>query len=239
MNLSIAIIYQELLGTYGDRGNALAFAHRAKLRDFDCEIISVKPGENIPTSCDVYLLGGGEDNAQTLATTLLKEYKRTFERAIDKSLLIAICAGFQILGKQFPISDGKFHPGLDLIDVTTQPGNPRIIGEVVTESIIPGVGKLTGFENHGGRTTLSNNSDPLGKVISGLGNGIDTNGCFVDGYFSEEIVCSYLHGPILARNPKLCDYFLAKATNVEFSSLVEIDSDTAKKLHNERLKAAN
>jgi len=237
MSVSIAIIYQELLGTYGDRGNALAFAHRAQLNEIDCEIIQVKPGDKIPTSCDLYLLGGGEDNAQTLATKLLTENKKRFQEAMENSILLAICAGFQILGKQFPISDGKFHPGLDLIDATTQPGSPRIIGEVIIDSIIPGVGELTGFENHGGRTTISNNSEPLGKVLTGYGNGIDNNGTFVDGYFAEGVICSYLHGPILARNPKLCDYLLSKITNIESGKFNSSDDDTAAKLHKERLLA--
>ncbi|HQZ14781.1 MAG TPA: glutamine amidotransferase [Acidimicrobiia bacterium] len=237
MSVSIAIIYQDLLGTYGDRGNALALAYRAGLQNIDSEIVQVGPGDKIPKSCDIYLLGGGEDNAQTLATSLLLENKKTFENAIEKSLLVAICAGFQILGKQFPISDGKFHQGLDMIDATTQPGSPRIIGEVLTQSVIPEVGLLTGFENHGGRTILSNNANAFGTVISGMGNGIDTNSKFVDGYFSESIICSYLHGPLLARNPKLCDYILAKATNVNFSSLKETRDDTAAQLHSERLQA--
>ncbi len=236
MTISLAIIYQELLGTYGDRGNALTISHRAKQHNISCEIIQVKPGEKIPTSCDIYLLGGGEDNAQTLATTLLMENKKDFIRAIENSQLLAICAGFQILGKHFPVSKNKFSPGLDLIDVSTQPGSPRIIGEVVSKSVIPGVGDLTGFENHAGRTLISNNSTPLGNVIKGLGNGIETNGTFVDGYFSGGIVCSYMHGPILARNPRLCDYILSKATNLDFLAMAEND-DTARMLHQERLLA--
>ena len=237
MKISIAIIYQELLGTYGDKGNALALSHRAKLRGFDSEIIQVKPGDHIPTSCDIYLLGGGEDNAQTLATSLLLENKKTFLDAISNSQLIAICAGFQILGKQFPVGGGKFCAGLDIIDVITQPGEPRIIGEVITESVIPGVGKLTGFENHSGRTILSKNSQSLGNVLSGIGNGIDTEIGYVDGYYSDGIVGSYLHGPILARNPNLCDYFLGKSTNNDFREFSTIENDTSSALHEERINS--
>lgn len=235
MTLNIALIYPELLGTYGDRGNALVLNHRAKLRDIEAEIVTVSPGDTLPDSADVYLLGGGEDNAQTLATDLLADQQSKLENAIEKSLLIAVCAGFQILGKQFPVAGGKIYRGLEVIDASAQIGSPRIIGEVVTQCSIEGVGQLTGFENHGGRTSLGVNAKPLGKVSSGLGNGIETGQGFVDGYVSKNIIATYLHGPVFARNPVFADYVLAKAMNVSLESLAPIPDDPSVELHERRL----
>lgn len=237
MSLSIALIFPELLGTYGDKGNALVLQHRAKLRDIDSDITIVSPGDALPTSADIYLLGGGEDNAQILATDLIQDQIAKLESVIETAQLIAICAGFQILGKQFPIPDGKMRRGLDVIDVTTQVGAPRIIGEVVTECEIEGVSKLTGFENHSGRTALGTASKPLGKVKIGRGNGIETDSGFVDGYLSENIIGTYLHGPLFARNPAFADYVLAKATGTVIDTLNAVEDDRALQLHKERLKA--
>lgn len=232
--ISIAIIYPEILGTYGDRGNALALAYRLKERGIENQIVEVMAGDAIPSSCDIYMMGGGEDNAQTLATSLLLEQKKTIDEIANKSLLLAVCAGFQILGKQFPIAEGKLFNGLDIIDVTTIAGSPRIIGEVKSKCSIEGIGELTGFENHGGRTILGANAKPLGYVSSGMGNGIElTSQKFIDGYFSNNIYATYMHGPLFARNPKFCDYLISKITGIE--TLSEIENDLAIDLHKERI----
>ncbi len=238
MTLTVALIYPELLGTYGDRGNALVLQYRARLRNIDCDIVVVSPGDPLPQSADIYLLGGGEDNAQTLAADLLEEQHSTFEKALETGWLLAVCAGFQILGHTFPVADGKFHDGLGMIDVTTTHGTPRIIGELVTECLIEGMGALTGFENHGGHTTLGENAQPLGVVEHGRGNGVNSSHGYVDGYQSDHIIATYLHGPVLARNPLLADFFLAQATDININDLAEIENDPAELLHRERLGAA-
>ncbi|HMS24516.1 MAG TPA: glutamine amidotransferase [Acidimicrobiia bacterium] len=236
MTLTVALIYPQLLGTYGDRGNALVLQHRARLRDIDCDIVVVSPGDALVASADIYLLGGGEDNAQTLAADLLKKQQTTLEQALEKGYLLAVCAGFQILGHSFPIANGKFHDGLGMIDITTRHGSPRIIGELVTTCSIEGIGELTGFENHGGHTTLGKDAQPLGEVVHGRGNGVESSG-FVDGYRSDHIIATYLHGPVLARNPVLADYYLAQAMDVDLGDLVPIEDDPAEVLHRERLGA--
>jgi len=233
MTLSLALIYPELLGTYGDRGNALVLRHRARARDIDAKIIEVSPGDALPTSADIYLLGGGEDNAQTLATQMLHDQQAVLEKALKSSILFAVCAGFQILGRRFPIADGKFHDGLGIINVSTTHGSPRIIGELVTTCAIDGIGELTGFENHGGRTTLGDDEQALGVVTSGTGNGFNQ----VDGVVTENIIGTYLHGPALARNPLLADYLLTRATGS--APLDTIDNDPAEVLHTERLAATH
>jgi CobQ-like glutamine amidotransferase family enzyme len=237
MTISIAIIYPEILGTYGDRGNALALKYRAEKRNFDCEIIEVMAGEALPTKCDIYMMGGGEDNAQTLATSLLLEQSNALKTITNDSIILAICAGFQILGKQFPSTGSKLCNGLDIIDVTTKPGSPRIIGELSSKCNISGIGMLTGFENHGGRTVLGSNAKALAMVQTGLGNGVElSTGNYCDGYYSNNIIATYMHGPLLARNPILCDHLISKITGIE--TLTPIVNDTAKILHKERLVSA-
>lgn len=232
--ISIAIIYPEILGTYGDRGNALTMAYRLEQRSIENKIIEIHAGDKIPSTCDIYMLGGGEDKAQTLATSLLEDQNKTITTITNNSLVLAICAGFQMLGKQFPIGQDKLSKGLDLIDVTTIPGSPRIIGEVKSQCAIENIGELTGFENHGGRTILGTNAKELGKVITGKGNGIELSSQqFVDGYLSNNIFATYMHGPLLARNPKFCDYLISKITGIE--TLSEIENDIAIDLHRERL----
>lgn len=232
--ISIAIIYPEILGTYGDRGNALTMSYRLNQRGYENEIIEIMAEDVIPSSCDIYMIGGGEDKAQTLATTMLLEQKKIIDDIANKSLILAVCAGFQILGKQFPIGEGKLFNGLDIIDVTTISGEPRIIGEVQSKCQIETVGELTGFENHGGRTILGSNAKALGKVTLGKGNGIElSTQDFVDGYYSNNIFATYMHGPLFARNPKFCDYLISKITGIE--TLSEIEKDTAIDLHKERL----
>lgn len=232
--ISIAIIYPEILGTYGDRGNALTMSYRLSERGYENEIIEVMAGDSIPSTCDIYMMGGGEDKAQTLATTLMIEQKKVIDEIANKSIILAVCAGFQILGKQFPIGEGKLFNGLDVIDVTTIAGDPRIIGEVQSKCFIESVGELTGFENHGGRTILGSNAKALGKVTLGKGNGIElSTQDFVDGYYSNNIFATYMHGPLFARNPKFCDYLISKITGIE--TLSEIEKDIAIDLHKERL----
>lgn len=236
MTISIAIIYPEILGTYGDRGNALAMSYRANKRNIETEIIEIRANDVLPTSCDIYMLGGGEDNAQTLATNLLENQKDSLKTISNNSMILAVCAGFQILGKQFPTVEQKLFKGLDIIDVTTKCGTPRIIGEVITKCSISNVGELTGFENHGGRTILGPNSKPLGNVTHGKGNGVEmSDSQYCDGYFSEHIIGTYMHGPVLARNPKFCDYLISKITGIE--TLSPIISDTAMDLHRERISS--
>ncbi|MFN8015578.1 MAG: glutamine amidotransferase [Acidimicrobiia bacterium] len=234
--IKVGIIYPELLGTYGDRGNALAFAFRASKRNLETEIVEISPNDHIPTGLDIYFLGGGEDKAQTLATELLRKQMSALEEITSTSLLIGICAGFQILGSQFPISENEVYDGLDLIDVTTKFGKPRIIGELVIESNIPDVGLITGFENHGGRTSLIDSSKALGKVINGQGNGVSENDINSDGYMSENILCTYAHGPLLARNPSLCDWLLSRTLGIEMEELSKIEGDFSETLHSERLR---
>jgi lipid II isoglutaminyl synthase (glutamine-hydrolysing) len=225
----IALIYPSLLGTYGDGGNASVLAQRLRWRGIAAETIDVGLDDAVPEQADVYVLGGGEDVAQTLAVSKLAN--GVLGRASDSGRpVFAVCAGFQILGERFLVGRGEVVAGLDILDCRTErlPG-PRAVGELLGVPAIDGLtGPLTGYENHGGRTTLGPAARPFATVRSGVGNGASG----VDGAVQGSIVATYLHGPALARNPALADYLLARAVG---SSLPPLDDTEEEELRRERL----
>jgi CobQ-like glutamine amidotransferase family enzyme len=205
MTLSIIRIHNELLGTYGDRGNSHILAFRAKLGGIESEIVDVSYRDSMPTNGDIYLLGGAEDAAQVLSCEALRGFD------FSSKVVLAVCAGFQILGNSY-YANGKKQSGLGVIDMETVPGTTRFVGDIKIDSDVVGV-ELTGFENHGGATNLGpsfNNTSgitPLGRVITGQGNGFTG----VDGAVVRNVFGTYLHGPVLARNPEFADLLLERA----------------------------
>jgi len=202
----VALLYPELLGTYGDRGNARVLVQRLGWRGVPAGRVEAPWGEPVPSSCDIYVLGGGEDSPQaSAATALLAE--GVLHRAVeDGSAVLGICAGFQILGHSFFGPDGAARPGLGLLDCTTaRRAQPRIVGEILVEAN-PAVGlpPLSGYENHAGLTDLGPGATALGRVDVGVGNGDGTEGAI-----GGRVVGTYLHGPALARNPALADLILS------------------------------
>ena len=201
------MLLPDLLGTYGDRGNAIVLAHRARARGVFADVLEISAGQAVPANCDIYLLGGGEDLAQNEATAQLRRDRTLARAADDGRVVLAVCAGLQILGHRTQSADGTVHEGLGLLDVTTEPLPQRAIGEILTASNDAlGLPPLTGFENHRGGTRLGAAAAPLATVVRGHGNGNGTEGA-VQGH----IVGTYLHGPVLARNPNLADLLLSWA----------------------------
>jgi CobQ-like glutamine amidotransferase family enzyme len=225
----ICLVYPELLGTYGDGGNALVLVQRLRWRDLAAELVSVAVDEVLPLDCDVYVLGGGEDAPQSLAALRLAEHGLT--RAVDKGAgVLAICAGLQVLGTTFTAADGSSVEGLGLLDCTTRPKGSRMIGELVAEPTAFDLPTLTGFENHGGITELGPGAKPLGRVVTGNGNGAGT----IEGVVQGRVIGTYLHGPALARNPALADLFLSWIVG----DLPPLDDAVVDQLRTERLRAA-
>jgi CobQ-like glutamine amidotransferase family enzyme len=226
----IALVFPELLGTYGDGGNAVVLAQRLRWRGLPAEIVRVGMDDPLPHGCDIYVLGGGEDAPQTFATARLAE--TGLARAVDfGATVFAVCAGLQVLGESFTGSDGQQQPGLGIVDCTTRPKGVRQIGELVVESTAFDLPLLTGFENHGGVTEVGPRAKPLGRVKVGDGNGAGG----VDGVVSGRVLGTYLHGPALARNPALADLLLSWVTG---AALDPIDEPLIDRLRSERLKAA-
>lgn|GEM_PF-27644 len=212
----IALIYPELLGTYGDGGNATVLTQRLRWRGLSAEVVSVPAGEPVPAGCDIYLLGGGEDEPQTLAAEGLRRNKAIEHAVTGGAVVLAVCAGYQVIGDSFP-AGGEIHRGLGLIGVETRrsfdppdaPLPPRVVGDIVIEPD-PALGLPTvlGYENHGGRTrSLPGASGfPFGRVVLGLGNGTADG---TDGWVAGRVIGTYLHGPVLAQNPALADLMLS------------------------------
>lgn len=211
MSLVIVRLYHDLLGTYGDQGNAEVLIHRAKARGINPELIEVTPGMAIPTSGNVYLLGGGEDGPQTASLEIMQKDGGLNKAAGLGATVFAVCAGFQVIGTSLPGFDGQIIDGLGLVDVTTiVNAAPRSVGELVVKPSKSSLPVLTGFENHQGLTKLGNGVNPLGKVVSGVGNGFDQT----EGVWQGNIIGTYMHGPGLARNPELADALIESATGL-------------------------
>jgi lipid II isoglutaminyl synthase (glutamine-hydrolysing) len=227
--LQIVWVYPDLLSTYGDRGNMLILAHRAKQRGIPVETIEVRSDQALPTG-DIYLIGGGEDGPQALAAQRLNA-DRGLHRAVDnRAVIFAVCAGYQLVGTSF-FAKGVQCAGLELVDLYSDRGPTRAVGELAGE-MDPELGlpTLTGFENHGGRTHLGPGVKPLARVTTGVGN--DGVG---EGVWSGSIVGTYSHGPALSRNPGLADLLLRWATGEE--RLADIDDQWPTRLRGERLAA--
>jgi hypothetical protein len=196
--LTLAVLYPDLLGTYGDGGNATVLSARARARGLDVDVVEVTIGSSLPPA-SLYLLGGGEDGPQRLACDLLAE-GGFVDRVGEGAHVFAVCAGLQILGTAFSIEGDASYPGLGLVDAVTTRGTSRSVGDVAT--LVEGR-MLVGFENHGGVTVLGPGLEALGDVLVGRGN--DGR---VDGYRASRLWATYAHGPVLAQNPWLADEIL-------------------------------
>jgi lipid II isoglutaminyl synthase (glutamine-hydrolysing) len=227
----IGLVLPDVMGTYGDGGNAVVLRQRLRRRGFDAEVIEITLEDPVPESLDLYTLGGAEDYAQRLATRHLIRYPGLQAAAQRGAPVLAICAAIQVLGHWYETSSGERVDGVGLLDVTTSPQPERTIGEVVSQPLIAGlIQRLTGFENHRGGTDLGTSAQPLAKVISGAGN---RNGDGVDGAVQGSVVATYLHGPCLARNPELADLLLSRVVgHLPPLELPEVDQ-----LRRERLAA--
>ena len=222
--LRIGVLLPEVLGTYGDTGNAYVLQQRAQRRGIPAEIITIDLDTPIPHDLDIYTMGGGEDTAQALAA-----YKFSTEPGLMRALnagrpLLAICASLQVLGHWYRDAHGERVAGLGVLDVTTDPQGHRTIGELVTAPLLEGLTDLlTGFENHGGGTVLGPEAAPLGRVISGTGNGTPQGQSpaplAADGVVQGSIIATYMHGPALARNPQLADLLLSRALGYDVDPL--------------------
>lgn len=268
--LNIGLVLPDVLGTYGDDGNALVLRQRARMRGISAEIHPITLGDGVPETLDIYTVGGGEDVAQILAADHLIA-DGAMARAVQAGRpVLAICAGLQVFGTSFRASD-RMVDGLGLLDVSTSSLQNRMIGEIRSNPDLKGFGltagslgsagvltdPLTGFANHQGATLLGPDASPLGYVTEGVGN-TDAHGAlsgglghdragkevYFEGAVQGSIVATYMHGPVLARNPQLADLLLASAMDTTLAELppltgafaTQLDEEVAR-LRSERLKA--
>lgn len=216
--LNIIHLYPDLLNLYGDRGNIAVFKKRCALRNIKPNIISVTVNDKLSLNdADIILLGGGSDREQKLVCSQLLKSKSELEAyRDDMGCLLAVCGGFQLLGHYYSLGEEKIE-GLSLCDLYTENKEGRLIGNIAirTQS-----GVAVGFENHGGRTYLGNNATPFGDVIRGYGNnGEDKK----EGVIFKNIIGTYLHGPLLPKNPEIADLIIKKALERKYGEKAELD----------------
>ncbi|WP_310787254.1 type 1 glutamine amidotransferase [Mycobacterium sp. Z3061] len=204
----IGLVLPDVMGTYGDGGNAVVLRQRLLLRGIPAEIVEITLADPVPDSLDLYTLGGAEDYAQRLATRHLLQYPGLQRAAERGAPVLAICAAVQVLGHWYETSSGERVDGVGMLDATTSPQEKRTIGELVSKPLLPGLSqRLTGFENHRGGTVLGPAASPLAAVTRGAGN---RAGDGFDGVVQGSVVATYMHGPCLARNPELADHLLSQ-----------------------------
>ena len=201
-DLTIAQIRPDLMGTYGDRGNGLVLVRRVEWRGGTAQLVDVDAHRALPDETNIIVIGGAEDAAQRLLSRDQVLTASLVEHITSGTTVLAVCAGLQLLGHGDPTHGA---PGLGLLDIRSQRLTERAVGEIVVDGP-PGIGLLSGFENHQYGTIIGPDVAPLGTVSRGVGNTTDSRS---DGVISGNIVGTYLHGPVLARNPALADHLLS------------------------------
>lgn len=222
MDLRIGHLYPDLLNLYGDRGNLITLAGRARWRGIAVHIDELRLGDRVaPEAHDLYFIGGGEDRQQRLAADDLRTVKGAALREAARSgaVVLAVCGGYQLLGHSYRPSEGEDLIGVGLLDLTTEHPGPRarrLVGNLVIRCPLLGGATLVGFENHGGRTRLGPGAQPLGEVLSGSGNnGADRT----EGAVTGSVYGTYLHGPLLPKNPRFADHLIAAALRRRFGEV--------------------
>jgi CobQ-like glutamine amidotransferase family enzyme len=211
-SIRVGHLYPDYLNIYADRGNIAVFARRAAWRGHDLDVTSLGMDDPIvPGAHDIYYIGGGQDREQLLVAANLASKSEALKEAVVEggAALLAVCGGYQLLGRGYRGFHGEEMPGVGLLPLETVAGERRMIGDVLLEcELDPGAHRtLAGFENHAGRTKLDPGAEPLGRVVSGFGNDGESG---FEGCRLGRAVGTYLHGPLLPRNPWLADWLLAQ-----------------------------
>jgi CobQ-like glutamine amidotransferase family enzyme len=212
VRLTVGHLYPDYLNIYADRGNMAVLARRAAWRGLELDVVPVGLGETLrPGTHDLLYIGGGQDREQALvAPDLAAKGPSLAEAVAGGAVVLAVCGGYQLLGRYYRDRHGVELPGAGLLPLYTVAGERRMIGDVLLEcELDPGARRtLAGFENHAGRTLLDDGAEPLGRVVAGFGNDGSSG---YEGCRSGRVVGTYLHGPLLPRNPWFADWLLAQA----------------------------
>jgi hypothetical protein len=205
-SIRVLVLYPEVMDVYADRGNLIALRERCRAHGIEVEVTNVGLGDPLPEEADLVLIGGGQDAEQRrVAADLVARGARLRSWVEEGAGVLAVCGGFQLFGHSYRTAEGEDLPGIGIFDVTTvapPSGWERCIGDVLAIADLEDVGELVGFENHGGRTYLGAQARPFARVLFGHGNnGDDTS----EGAVYREAIGTYLHGPLLPKNPALTD----------------------------------
>lgn len=222
LKLNIAHLYPELLNIYGDMGNIYALKKRCEWRNIEIEIHNINTGCDInPELFDIYFIGGGQDKQQIdVAKEMQKQKENLKQAAEDNAVMLAICGGYQLLGKYYLPHEGDKLDGIGILNAYTIAGDKRFIGNVTVKSNFLSPETIVGFENHSGLTYLEEGTTPIGTVITGNGNnGKD----FTEGARYKNVFGTYLHGSLLPKNPQFTDYLITLALNKKYNCAIELD----------------
>jgi len=215
-------LYPREMSIYGDLGNTRVLQKRIERHGYRAEVIGHGPGDPFPADAHLFIGGGGQDSGQVrVEEDLLGNAPTLRALAAEGVPMLMICGMYQLFGNAFTTVDGRQLPGLEILDVTTQGNATRMIGPVVLDTV---VGRVVGYENHSGATTLAPGQEPFGTVAHGFGNnGSDRT----EGARAGNVIGSYLHGPILPANPALADLLIglaaARATGRPFEPEPQTD----------------
>jgi lipid II isoglutaminyl synthase (glutamine-hydrolysing) len=212
VNIRVGHLYPDYLNIYADRGNIAVLARRAEWRGHRLEVSAAGMGEPLrPGAYDLLYVGGGQDREQLLvAKDVAAKAEQLREAVAGGAAVLAVCGGYQLLGRGYRGFHGEDMPGAGILPLETVAGERRMIGDVLLEcELVPGEKRtLAGFENHAGRTRLDDGAEPLGRVVAGFGNDGESG---YEGCRAGRVVGTYLHGPLLPRNPWLADWLLTQA----------------------------
>jgi CobQ-like glutamine amidotransferase family enzyme len=241
MELRVLALYPDQMNIYADRGNIVFLRKRCEWRGIGFSYAGAGPGDPIdPTAHDLFYIGGGQDRDQRAVAADMFETKREAlaSAADDSAVLLAVCGGYQLLGHSYQLDEEKL-PGLGLADLETvrEPG-PRLIGNVTIEADLGGEKHaIAGFENHGGRTHLGPEAEPLGRVISGFGNNGNDG---LEGVRRDNLIGTYLHGPLLPKNAWLADHLIELALERRYGKRPDLEplDDTLERAAHESAREA-
>jgi lipid II isoglutaminyl synthase (glutamine-hydrolysing) len=212
MRLRLVHLYGDLMNLYGDRGNIMSLQRRCAWRQIELDVVEVSVGERVdPTATDLFFFGGGQDREQeSVSRDLAAGNGDAIREAVENgAALLAVCGGYQLLGRFFRTSEGAEIQGTGLFDAHTVAGGTRMVGNLLIEGDVAGERRsLVGFENHSGRTYLGEGAAPLGRVIVGNGNNGQDH---LEGARYRAAIGTYLHGPALPKNPWLTDWLILAA----------------------------
>jgi CobQ-like glutamine amidotransferase family enzyme len=212
----IAHMYPRDMNIYGDLGNVITLVKRLEWRGYQAKVLPVEVGMDFDfDKADIVFGGGGQDSGQIAVGDDLLERGGDLRRLASEGMpMLVICGLYQLFGHAFITHDGREIKGIDVIDATTRASHTRLIGNVAVDS--PRFGRLVGFENHSGQTELAPGQEALGKILKGEGNKL---GGGYEGAIAGNVVGTYLHGPVLPKNPKLADFLIARAIERRFGKV--------------------
>ncbi|MBP3464250.1 MAG: glutamine amidotransferase [Clostridia bacterium] len=223
--INILYLYPDILDLYGDIGNIKVLQYRIEKRGFSCKIDTYSIGDMAPdfSSYDIVFSGGGADNEQKILSDDLIKYKDNIKKAVLEGVFfLLICGSYQLFGKYYKGVEGNIIPGLEVFDYYTEAisdRKKRCIGNIIIEALIDGEEtKVIGFENHGGQTYDTNGN--FGNVLFGNGNKF---GDLTEGFMTNNVIATYLHGPLLSKNPKIADYIIKYALERKYDEQIDLE----------------